>query len=117
MMTIKEPVYRLVGKRIAEAREAKGLSQLELTKQLQARGVTIQRTSITHIERGVQRVMLHSLYDIAGVLGVSIGKLLPQPDEVASTATTIAPDAPGSDWVLRVVAGDSAKKGRKKNVN
>ena len=117
MMSIKEPVYRLVGKRISEAREAKGLSQLELAQLLQARGVTIQRTSITHIERGVQRVMLHSLYDIAAALGVAITKLLPPPEDIQQSVASVVPDAPGSDWVMRVVSESTNKKGKRKNVN
>lgn len=63
--------YEEVGRLIAEARRDR-LTQEELAKR-----VSLTRTSITNIEKGRQRVMLHTLAQIAEVLGVSVSALLP----------------------------------------
>ena len=113
----KELVYRLVGKRITEAREAKGLSQLALAQQLQQRGVDIQRTSITHMEKGVQRVMLHFLYPIADVLGIAVSSLLPPKEEFAATSSEMVRESPGGDWVMEVLNAKSKKQTEKNDAN
>jgi transcriptional regulator with XRE-family HTH domain len=99
----KEQIYRLIGKRIAEAREAKGFSQLALANLLKGKGIEIQRTSITHIEKGVQRVMLHSLYPIAEALGVEVANLLPPQLQLKDSGVEIVKDTPGGDWVIEVM--------------
>ena len=54
---------REVGLRLQRARRERGVTQEEL-----ARRVDLSRTSITNIEKGRQRILLHQLVDIAAAL-------------------------------------------------
>ena len=71
-MNVSE-LYRSIGQRIRSAREALGLRQDEL-----ATAVSLTRTSITNIERGKQRLLIHTLCDIAEALRVEPADLLPR---------------------------------------
>lgn len=71
-------VYRLFGSRVRALREERNVTQEELASR-----VALSRTSITNIERGRQRVMLHQMMDIAQALDADPGKLVPGPDAVA----------------------------------
>jgi transcriptional regulator with XRE-family HTH domain len=55
------------------AGEGTGLTQEALASQ-----VSLTRTSITNIEKGRQKFLLHTLFDIASALGVPPGTRLPQ---------------------------------------
>jgi transcriptional regulator with XRE-family HTH domain len=69
----QEQLYQLVGKRINEARKKiPGMTQEQL-----GRLVSLTRTSITNIEHGKQKLLLHTLCDIADALGVEPAQLLP----------------------------------------
>lgn len=68
----QEALYREIGARIRAEREDLGFDQGELAEEI---GLT--RTSITNIEAGRQRMLIHTLYAIANALGVSITVLLP----------------------------------------
>jgi transcriptional regulator with XRE-family HTH domain len=57
--------YAQVGEKIAQVRKERGLTQKEL-----ADAVHFTRTAITNIENGKQKLHLHSLIEIAQVLGV-----------------------------------------------
>jgi len=72
-----ESVYGRIGQRIREIREKQNphLSQERLAKL-----ISMSRTSVVNIEQGYQRVMIHTLYDIAGVLKVELNKILPKPE-------------------------------------
>jgi len=71
-------IYVLVGKSIRQAREAKGLSQAQL-----AAFVGLSRTSITNIEKGRQKFLLHTLAEIAATLGVEPHTLFPRRKDMA----------------------------------
>lgn len=64
--------YAAVGHRIRTERENRGLTQEAL-----ARGVRLTRTSITNIEKGRQRLLLHTLIDFSAFLNVPPTALLP----------------------------------------
>jgi transcriptional regulator with XRE-family HTH domain len=64
--------YDEVGRRISRARKGR-LTQAQLAER-----VALTRTSITNIEKGRQRIMLHTLAQIADALGVPTSELLPQ---------------------------------------
>ncbi len=68
-----EQIYVEIGKRVREARRNKHLTQERL-----AEIVSVTRTSITNIEKGRQKVLVHSLYNLAAALGVAIDYLLPE---------------------------------------
>lgn len=67
-----DPFYKAVGEAIRKAREERGLSQNAL-----ATAVGLKRTSITNIEKGRQKFLIHTAYEIAAVLQVSLAELLP----------------------------------------
>lgn len=67
-----EALYRCAGELIREARRIRGLTQSDL-----GGVVGLTRTSIVNIERGRQKILLHSLYEFAAALGVEPVALLP----------------------------------------
>ena len=67
-----EVIYQETGRLIRNAREARRMSQERL-----AVAVGLSRTSITNIEKGRQKLLLHTLADIAVVLGIGLHELLP----------------------------------------
>ncbi len=68
-------LYVELGRRIRRVREGK-LSQEELAVR-----VGLTRTSITNIEKGRQKLMVHTLWAIAKVLAVDVDTLLPSASE------------------------------------
>lgn len=68
-------IYRVFGSRLREAREQADVTQEEL-----ARRVDLSRTSITNIEKGRQRILLHQVLNLAGALNVDPAQLM-APDE------------------------------------
>ena len=73
-----DSLYRLFGDRVRKLREKRKVTQEEL-----ARRVELSRTSITNIEKGRQRVLLHQLVDIASALDAKPGDLMPKSTEAA----------------------------------
>ena len=67
-----EDFYREVGRRVKKARKARSLTQQAL-----ASLVSLTRTSITNVEKGRQRILLHTLADLATALRVEYSALLP----------------------------------------
>ena len=65
-------VYSNVGARIRDERERRNVSQ-----EMLADRVGLTRTSITNIEKGRQKVLLHTLLEIARVLDLKPTRLLP----------------------------------------
>jgi DNA-binding XRE family transcriptional regulator len=68
------PFYEEVGRRIREARLRR---KPKLTQQALAKQVGLTRTSITNVEKGRQKFLLHTLTDIARALQVDPASLLP----------------------------------------
>lgn len=83
--------YRLFGSRVRELREERKVTQDEL-----ARRVALSRTSITNIERGRQRVLLHQMMEIAEALDAQPADLVPRAEA--------SERAPMRDDVARVVS-------------
>lgn len=71
-MDASREFYSEVGHRIRAARTQRKLSQAGL-----ASVVGLARTSISNIEKGRQKLLLHTLQDIADTLGVEAALLLP----------------------------------------
>lgn len=97
--------YKQVGKRVKRARLSLGLSQEALAAKLE-----LTRTSITNIEQGRQRVMLHTIMDLAGALGVSLGDLVPtkstddrSPEDIAKAIS----DPRSQEFVISVLSHPS----------
>jgi len=68
-----EDFYQEVGRRVKSARKARSLTQQAL-----ASLVSLTRTSITNIEKGRQKILLHTLADLAMALHVEYAALLPE---------------------------------------
>ena len=98
-------LYKFVGKRIRAVRETRKVSQERLAKLI---GLT--RTSITNIESGNQKLLLHTLVEIAKQLHVSAMDLLPN----ETNEVKLPPGVPPSieRWIGSVVKTQS--KGAKK---
>lgn len=64
--------YREIGRRITEARLAKGFSQEDAAKLLE-----VTRVTWNHTEKGTQKIAIDRLVAIAKLLGVSLNKLIP----------------------------------------
>lgn len=82
----QDRLYREVGQKIREIREQKGMTQAKL-----AETVSLTRTSITNVERGRQKLFVHTLFDIAAALGTEPSELLSQ---VGKSSQEAEPDVP-----------------------
>jgi transcriptional regulator with XRE-family HTH domain len=71
-LTDDQRLYADVGRRIRAARERCGMTQDAL-----ATIVGLSRTSVTNIERGRQKLLLHTLNRVAAALRMQIAELLP----------------------------------------
>ena len=95
--------YEEVGRRIRAARKERKLTQEEL-----AGLVSLTRTSITNIEKGRQKLLLHTLADFAHALRVGPADLLPEgvrgPERELEDALK---DRPGPEraWIKSAVLG------------
>jgi transcriptional regulator with XRE-family HTH domain len=65
-------IYEHVGREIALQRTSIGLSQADL-----ARAIGLTRSSISNIEKGRQKMLVHTLLEIAASLRVATSSLLP----------------------------------------
>jgi transcriptional regulator with XRE-family HTH domain len=74
LATRTEPFYAALGRRISDARERRGLSQAKLGEMLKP---PVTRASIANVESGKQRVLAHTLVDLAAALGISVADLIP----------------------------------------
>ena len=70
---MEDRLYRLFGSRVRALREEKNVTQDELAKR-----VDLSRASITNIEHGRQRVMLHQMVGIARALDAEPTALIPE---------------------------------------
>lgn len=97
-----DELYVALGKLVQTARKQANLTQDDL-----ARRVGLTRTSITNIERGRQKIQIHTLYALAEALGVGPDALLPQPraepaEEIEERLPQEMPPAE-REWVKRVL--------------
>jgi transcriptional regulator with XRE-family HTH domain len=75
-----DPIYVALGKSIRHWRNQRGWTQQELADEL-----GYSRPQIANIELGNSGVSLHVVYDIASLLRVSPGKILPTREQVRRT--------------------------------
>lgn len=67
----EEQLYKGLGQRLLRHRREAGRTQEQVAKDL-----GLQRTSITNIEQGRQRILVHQLFLLAAAVGVSPTQLL-----------------------------------------
>jgi transcriptional regulator with XRE-family HTH domain len=68
-----EDLYSLLGRRLTEARIRSDLTQAELGRRLRP---ALSRASVANIEAGRQRVQLHTVFQLAEILGLQLGPLI-----------------------------------------
>jgi transcriptional regulator with XRE-family HTH domain len=103
-------IYRLIGDCIRGVRNKRNLTQEQLGER-----VKLKRTSITNIEKGRQKVLLHTFVEIAAALGVSPKELLSplEPPEPTHLETHLPPGLSPSvrDWIISgVTTANKPKK-------
>ncbi|MCB9924345.1 MAG: helix-turn-helix transcriptional regulator [Planctomycetaceae bacterium] len=102
--------YEEVGRRIRDARKRR---KPPLTQETLAGLVSLTRTSITNVEKGRQRFLLHTLADIANALQVAPASLLPQSDiESAHRLEEALKNRPQAEkeWIKMAVAAAQTRK-------
>lgn len=70
----RRELYRIVGGKVKLARKASKLTQEDLASR-----VSMTRTSVTNIEKGRQKILLHTLFDLAAAMKVPVANLIPEP--------------------------------------
>jgi transcriptional regulator with XRE-family HTH domain len=82
---LSEPrLYEIIGENIRRRREQQPAGKL--TQGVLAEAVGLERTSISNIEKGTQKVSVVTLYQIAEALNVTMVDLLPRETIRPSTA-------------------------------
>jgi transcriptional regulator with XRE-family HTH domain len=107
-----DDVYGHIGRAIARARRDSGLSQTEL-----ATAIGLSRTSISNIEKGRQKMLAHTLVDIAEALSVAIGSLLPDAQLLrAQLGVTFTGSAvsPAERATISAIVGENRTSRRKR---
>lgn len=98
-----EDFYTRLGARVREARDEKDITQESLGLM-----VSLSRTSITNIEKGRQKLLLHTFLDISSALQISPEHLLPQTrleeldQQVKDKIETYTPDT--QEWIKAIVS-------------
>jgi len=83
-MVDEKRLYQALGERLRALRESQNSARGKVTQAKLAEDVGLERTSITNIERGNQKVPLHVLYRICEALQVPISDVLPPLAEIKS---------------------------------
>lgn len=96
-------LYRLIGDRIRQAREAIGMTQTALAAKLD-----LSRVSIVNIERGRQRAPVHVLWQIGEQLGTEPAALIPRQHEYLEAGDGVHLDADTVAQIETAAKGDPA---------
>lgn len=113
-MSHPSDLYEKIGKQIQTLRLKKGLTQSKL-----AASLALNRTSITNIEKGRQKILVHTLWELADALGVTPKSLLP--DEDNSSTALNGPKLPENiskaeaRWLKSVIKGGGIHGSPKKD--
>jgi transcriptional regulator with XRE-family HTH domain len=78
MATKVEPFYTEVGRRIRDHRNKAGMTQEDLGRLLSP---PTTRVSVANIEGGNQRILSHTLVQLAAALNIEVTDILPQKAE------------------------------------
>jgi transcriptional regulator with XRE-family HTH domain len=78
--------FELIGKRIKEIREEKGINQKEMSENLQNNGINISRETLSKIENGLRVINEIELNTICSILNVASEEIMKEePDEDFAT--------------------------------
>jgi transcriptional regulator with XRE-family HTH domain len=78
-MIVPARLYTMVGHKILQHRKKAKLTQAALAK-----AISLDRTSITNIEQGRQKILAHTLIDLSLALNTPLINLLPNKKEIKS---------------------------------
>jgi transcriptional regulator with XRE-family HTH domain len=81
-----EPFYEALGLKIQKLRDNRNMTQAQLGLSLHPPST---RASIANIENGKQRVLAHTLPQLARALGVELAELVPASDDRTKAPSTI----------------------------
>jgi transcriptional regulator with XRE-family HTH domain len=97
-------IYREFGAKVRKSRNA-----VELTQDVLAERVGLSRTSITNIESGRQKILLHQFFLLAEALSVSPQALLPttQPKKQIEQALPKDLSRKDKDLILRIIESEN----------
>lgn len=76
-MIDEQRLYKTLGQNIRELRAGKPGANGSLTQAELAKSVGLERTSITNLEKGSQKVPLHVLYAVCRALNTDVVNVLP----------------------------------------
>ena len=79
-MINQDRLYSHIGEQLKMHREKIGITQSELAERVQ-----LERTSITNIERGKQKLPIHVLFGVCRALGVNPSEVLPRMDLITES--------------------------------
>ncbi len=108
---MESAIYEIIGENIKSRRKEKGYNQDCLGKL-----VGLNRSSITNIESGRQRLLAHTLFELANVLKCEAKDLLPTIKEVEKNEITISDtenkkiNKESLSWINKVTANVKDKK-------
>jgi DNA-binding XRE family transcriptional regulator len=104
-----EPFYAEVGRRIRDRRTKAGLTQEELGRLLSP---PTTRVSVANIEAGKQRILSHTLVQLADALQAQLAELLPPKTERIPQSGTpeIAEELASKLGISKQIATEIAKK-------
>jgi len=91
-------IYKIIGGRIRDERRKHELTQNELASR-----VGLNRTSITNVEKGKQKLLVHTLVDIARSLGTSPETFFTALDVEAPLALPENLTASVRNWIVQSV--------------
>ena len=87
MQINEKRLYETIGNKIRELRTERDFSQAEL-----AFSINLERTSITNIETGKQKITIFALYGISKSLGVPLSDLLPEMEDLTERTLKVGND-------------------------
>jgi transcriptional regulator with XRE-family HTH domain len=93
-----DTVYRLIGERIRDERRKQQLTQAQL-----ANLVGLKRSSITNVEQGRQKLLVHTLIDIANSLSTPPTRFLSVFDENAKPKLPSDLSPAVRNWIMHAV--------------
>lgn len=99
-----ERVYRVLGERIRNERLKQNITQDELASR-----VGLTRTSITNVEKGRQRLLVHTLLQIADSLGTDAGHLLITFESETPIVFRKEIPMPVRKWIMHSIGTSTAK--------
>lgn len=106
---MKRLIKNITGQRIAEGRkkQRQGLTQLELSNMLSAKGIRLDRAAVAKIERGLRGVLDYEILAIAEALKLSPEQLLTGRARPAAPRVRRAPVSYEEEEVaIKFIAGD-----------